>query len=191
MKSKISLTMVVLVSIIFFVGLRGGFSLKIDVHEILRENGAHIELDLSERLEDLDMSDTGCDFDSPVAFKGMISNVKGILKLTGRLKLDYTAKCYRCLKEVKCSMDIGIEENFVKSETEKDDESYLYEGDYIEIDKPLKDNILLELPMKHVCEEECRGICPKCGCDLNSTQCDCTEESTDPRLEGLKDFFKN
>jgi len=164
--------------------------MKIDVSDILKDNGASMDLETEEILDVSGLEDTGIELDSPISFKGRVVNINGILELTGRLKTRYGAQCYRCLKDMELGMDVKIEECFVKEQSGRDNDSYLYEGNYIDLDKPLKDNILLNLPMKHVCEENCKGICPICGCDLNTGQCDCREDTTDLRLEALKDFFK-
>ncbi|MGI6778357.1 MAG: YceD family protein [Acetivibrionales bacterium] len=165
--------------------------MKINVYDVLKENGAWLDLELSEELENNDFVDNDIIFRTPVGFTGRIANINGVLKLTGRLKVGYKTRCLRCLKEIECKLNIGIEENFVKAGDEKDDDTYTYEGNYVELDKPIKDNILLSLPMKHVCSDACRGICPKCGCNLNKEQCECKEEQKDPRMEVLKDFFDN
>lgn len=165
--------------------------MKVNVYDIAKDNGAYLNIEFNEKLSGFDSEKSDYIFDSPVDFVGKLVNVKGVLKLTGRLKTEYTVKCYRCLKEIKCKMDMNISESFVKAERKKDDDSYTYKGDYVELDKPLKDNMYLNLPMKHVCDEACKGICPKCGSDLNEDQCECEEKSIDPRLEVLKDFFKS
>ena len=82
-----------------------------------------------------------------------------------------------------------IKENFVSIESDVEDESYTYEGKYVEIDKALKDNIVLNLPMKQLCKKECKGLCPKCGKNLNETACDCKEDDINLKMEALKDFF--
>jgi uncharacterized protein len=165
--------------------------MMVDVSDILKENGASLSLEIKEKLDGLDREAAGYAFEEPLFFEGKIENVKGMLKLTGKLDVSYKAKCYRCLEEVEGAMTINIEESFVKADSSKGDDLYAFDGNYVELDKPFQDNILINLPMKLLCEEACKGICPKCGCDLNSKQCDCREDVTDPRLEVLKDFFKN
>lgn len=165
--------------------------MKVNVYNILKENGGSLSLELNEKLDESDSEESGYAFKNPLAFKGKIENVNGILKLTGKLETSYTAKCYRCLKQVDCTMAINIEESFVKTDSHKGDDFYSFKGDYVELDKPFKDNILLNLPMKLLCKEACKGICPKCGCDMNGKQCDCGEDVIDPRMEALKSFFNN
>lgn len=60
----------------------------------------------------------------------------------------------------------------------------------VDITDPVREAILLELPLKPLCRESCRGLCPYCGINRNEQQCNCTMESTDPRWDGLRDLLK-
>jgi len=59
------------------------------------------------------------------------------------------------------------------------------------LDSILKDNIILNLPVKKVCDDNCKGLCPRCGVNLNEKTCDCKDENINPQLEVLKKFFDN
>lgn len=161
------------------------------VSDIIRSNGASIDVEFNEIIEGLNTYENGYEFDSPVSFKGKLTNVKGILRLSGHVDVEYGVKCYRCLKDLKHTMGFDIIENFVSVNDSTDDEFYSYEGYSVKIDKALKDNIILNLPMKQVCDAECKGLCPKCGANLNEKVCDCSEDEINPQMEKLKNFFKN
>lgn len=60
----------------------------------------------------------------------------------------------------------------------------------VDITDPVREAILLEIPLKPLCRETCRGLCPYCGINRNEQQCNCTTESTDPRWDGLRDLLK-
>jgi len=165
--------------------------MKIDITEILRYDGASLDIESSEPLEGFDSIEGEYEFNVPVNFKGRLLNENGIIKLDGRLTTDYTVKCCRCLKELKRKLDIGINEIFVEKNAQTDSDTYTYEGNYIEIDKVLIDNIVLNLPMKQLCSEECRGFCPKCGSNLNERECGCKDDYINPQMEVLKKFFNN
>lgn len=165
--------------------------MRIDVSDIVKVDGAALDVEFDGVLEGVASAQEPFLFDKPVVFKGKLVNVGGVLKLEGKLKTGYLAKCYRCLKDIDAKMDIAVKEEFLDGKTAAGDEVYTYEGNFIEIDKVLKDNIILNLPMKQICSEECRGLCPQCGNDLNTGICSCREESVDPRLDALKNFFNN
>ncbi|MDW7673599.1 MAG: DUF177 domain-containing protein, partial [Bacillota bacterium] len=63
-------------------------------------------------------------------------------------------------------------------------------GNDIPLDIVVEQNIMLNLPLRVVCDEACKGFCPKCGTELNQRKCDCTIDNSDPRLAVLKELFK-
>lgn len=163
----------------------------INVSDILRINGASLDVEFSEKIEDVEAGYNGFAFDSPVSFKGKLTNVKGVLRLSGHAAIQYKVKCYRCLKDLECTMNFDLNERFVNSDNLTDDDAYSYNGKYVDTDKALKDNIILNLPMKHVCDVSCKGLCPKCGTNLNEKECNCKEDYINPRMEALKNFFND
>jgi uncharacterized protein len=164
--------------------------MKVNVSDIVKTDGASLKVSFREYITDLGDAEDQFQFPEPVEFEGELVNVGGMSKLSGRLQTAYRTDCYRCLKEVDGLVDVMIQENFVESENSTDHEAYTYEGNYVFIDKVLQDSILLNLPMKQVCEEACKGLCPKCGSNRNMEDCSCIEDTTDPRMEALKDFFQ-
>jgi len=86
-------------------------------------------------------------------------------------------ECARCTKLFAERIAFSFSERFVKGEDEaSDDETYPYSGDELLLDKAVLDNLFLELPIASICREDCKGLCPVCGADLNTTKCDCTTE---------------
>lgn len=165
--------------------------MKVNISDIVKINGASLNLELSEVMEDLNELENGLVFITPVDFVGQLENVNGILNLDGQLKVEYTVKCFRCLQNFSKGIEIKVKESFFNSEKNADAEAYTYQGNTLEIDKVLKDNIILNLPMKQLCRKSCKGLCAKCGIDLNESSCDCTDLEQNPQMEALKNFFEN
>lgn len=165
--------------------------MKVDISEIVKVNGASVNIELNEVLDDLISVESDLVFTTPVNFIGQLVNVNGILKLDGQLKVEYADKCFRCLKDVSNCIDIKVKENFFNGEKVVNDEEYTYQGNSILIDKVLVDNVVLNLPMKQLCRKSCKGLCTKCGCDLNENNCECTDQELYPKMEALKNFFDN
>ena len=106
-------------------------------------------------------------------------------------------ECSRCLAEY--SQTIASDLNFVVdltggSEVEASGEEGYFVADpsatSFEIDDPVREAIIVSLPLKPLCSEECKGLCPICGIDLNRSQCGCVQERTDPRWDQLKGLLK-
>jgi len=70
----------------------------------------------------------------------------------------------------------------------EDLETEFYEGEEVDVAPLVQDQILLTLPAKAICDEECRGLCPKCGHNQNRGTCQCLVEVIDPRFEPLRNF---
>lgn len=165
--------------------------MKIDVSEILKMEGASLEVKFEGSLDELNSLSSDVKFEDSVNFIGRLENNNGILKLNGKLRVDYTTLCFRCLIEVKSCLDLIVNENFATSDKLENIEAYTYEGKFIELDKMLIDNIVLNIPMKQLCTEECKGLCQRCGNNMNDKSCDCKDDDINPNLEVLKNYFKN
>ncbi len=132
--------------------------------------------------------------------KGVIQDIR----VQGELATEVEAACARCLEPVKREVarkfellyrpqgsDAGREEISV---TDAEAEIGYYQGDGVELKDILREQILLAVPMKMVCREECKGLCPQCGQNLNQGTCHCPEPVGDPRwnaLKGLKDKLEH
>lgn len=92
--------------------------------------------------------------------------------VSGELETTLDSTCARCAVPFRESVRVPIDERFVKGER-PDEESYPFEGDTLELAAMALDNLFLNLPITSVCREDCKGLCPICGCNFNSSQCGC------------------
>jgi len=117
--------------------------------------------------------------------------------LDGLLALDLDLPCARCLEPVEVSVSRDLHavlllqhadaEGEVELADEQLDESYL-DGDVIDLPELIREQVLLSLPHKPLCSEQCKGLCPGCGADLNHEECTCEGPPLDPRLAPLADL---
>lgn len=122
---------------------------------------------------------------SEVKVAGEIVNIGGSLELKATAAGEYTTPCARCLKPVTISFDADIYEELGDDENKKAISS---DGCVCELDFIVINSILSQLPMVTLCREDCPGLCPSCGKDLNEGSCDCKEDDWDPRFDILKNF---
>lgn len=111
-------------------------------------------------------------------------------------QLTIDIPCDRCLQIVKTRFDINVHKDVNLNKTEEDRLNEMDENDYIvgfdlDIDKIVYNEILMDWPMKTLCKEDCRGICKKCGANLNEGDCGCDQVILDPRMEAIRDIFNN
>lgn len=120
------------------------------------------------------------------------------IRVSGRFQVDLELDCDRCLTVFRWPIDKNFDllyapEDSVTQPEEtglKDDEAELgfYEGAGLELEEILREQVLLALPMQHVCREDCKGLCPSCGENWNERSCDCRTELADPRWSALEDL---
>lgn len=117
------------------------------------------------------------------------------LLLQGKARLALSIPCDRCLDPVTCPFDLDINQELDMNQTEEDrvqelDEQRYVNGYYLDIDQLVSNELLLNLPMKVLCSEDCRGICNQCGANLNHETCGCDQGPSDPRMAAIQDLFK-
>jgi uncharacterized protein len=71
----------------------------------------------------------------------------------------------------------------------EDADAYEYSNGEVDLSLALRDAILLEIPIRHLCADDCRSLCPVCGKDLNEGDCGCEQRIADPRFEALRGMF--
>lgn len=119
------------------------------------------------------------------------------IRVVGQLSTNLEIACARCLEPVPYGVerqfdllyrpagsDIG-EDGEVEMQ-DKDAAISYYEGEGVELAELVREQILLDVPLKTVCSEDCKGLCPHCGKNLNTGECQCETEAADPRWEALK-----
>ncbi|MBQ3181672.1 MAG: DUF177 domain-containing protein [Clostridia bacterium] len=115
----------------------------------------------------------------------------GVLDLKADVKAQLVTSCARCLKEIELPLSFDFSEILVLSgqETSTDADSVIFfEGKEIDVGEIAINNLLLNISTKYLCKEDCLGLCPKCGKDLNEGDCSCDFVEIDPRWEKLKNF---
>ncbi len=155
-------------------------------------------LDVALAEEDLDLGASDGTWDGPARVRGQLHIVRSghDFVITGSFSGGVDLVCGRCLERFRfraedrfdlyCPVS-GPEAAQDEHELTEDelDVTYVEEG-RINTDQLLRESVLLSLPVQPLCQEACRGLCPRCGANLNQGPCGCTEAGGDPRLQVLK-----
>ncbi|MCL2498455.1 MAG: YceD family protein [Symbiobacteriaceae bacterium] len=175
------------------------------VTEVKRHIGAHqdynweetalsLELPLAKLQDDIWL-------DSPAKVHLRMRNGGDRLLFEGEVKAQLKMLCGRCLTEFTQTVVCPIEEQLLfarpsgqfNQEPDDDDadrELAVLEGDTVDATDMVRSNLIASLPMKPLCKEECRGLCPICGVDLNQESCSCSDKEVDPRLAALAQWLE-
>lgn len=116
----------------------------------------------------------GLSFASPVHIKGEICNRAGIVTL--EISADFTLHitCDRCLKELDRNFSYCFCHTVVSSLDKEDNDEYIVaEKESIDLNDIAIMDLILEMPSKQLCKDDCKGLCMNCGCDLNESECNC------------------
>ena len=151
--------------------------MRVNISDILRNESTGLEVEYSGKVEGLENPVNGYNLAENVNFKGNITRLKGLLNLKGVLEFCYDVSCYRCLDNIHRNVSIDVDEKILDaSKASPREDVFTYEGYYLDMDIIFKNYIVLNLPMKQLCSEECKGLCPVCGKNLNNEECNCNEK---------------
>ena len=123
---------------------------------------------------------------------GKITNTAGYMRMTLSMSVDYQAECARCLSPVCGCFSINLEKtvaprNLLEDlDEDKLDDYAIIEDGFLDLDTPLLEEIEMEFPGRFLCKDDCKGLCQRCGKNLNEGECDCAAKEIDPRLEPLR-----
>ena len=160
-------------------------SFVLDVSGLLRGETRRIEID---RCVETDLDDV--EFLESPRIEGSAVNMSGYIEFSARLTVRYSVPCSRCLKELDREMVLDLKSPIAESLENMDNDEYIIpENGLIDLGELVRENIILNLPLSHICSEDCKGLCAKCGADLNLGDCGCVKVEKDPRWSVLEHFF--
>jgi uncharacterized protein len=147
---------------------------------------------------DLRFDDQDLSLVEPVRVSGRIRRRNEEVELHGKLDTKVAVVCGRCLKSVELPIAVDFSERFTPAVAWKNEEQHelqseeldlaVFDGEGIELDDLVREEIVLAMPGHTLCREDCQGLCPNCGTDLNETSCECAATRIDSRWEKLKDL---
>lgn len=144
------------------------------------------ELDVS----DLDFSSVER-FTTPVTAEGEVRDHAGAVTVTGRLTGGMECVCARCLKHFDRELSFDLSAYLAEElQDEEAEDTYLIENAAADMDEIARTALVLNMDSRFLCKEDCKGLCPKCGKDLNEGPCECGEDP-DPRLAVLRQLLEN
>ena len=156
----------------------------LNVKPILHTPGKRLDFQFELDLSDMEFSGR-YPISRPVAVSGEVRNTAGILELTLNARSTLDAVCDRCGKAFVQEEDVLFACMLAEElQNEENDEIVLLEDGMVDVGDLARTAFILDMDTKTLCSEDCKGLCPRCGADLNLGPCSCKKE-TDPRLAVL------
>lgn len=148
-----------------------------------------------------EMNGVDCTFLTPVEIAVDVRREPDHIRVEGVAGTRIKTACSRCLDEFETSLESRFTIFFREDDaeiageevelSEKDLISSTYHGNEIDLNPEIAEQVVMEIPVKPLCREECKGLCPNCGADLNRGACTCGDRNYNPKFSALKDFKVN
>lgn len=153
-----------------------GVPMKLDIGRVLAHDNYTLSFDCSEDFSARETADSSRPF-SQVRVHGTVRMRYDGIRLSATIEAPCTAPCSRCLEPVSFLMREELSALVSEDGEQADDGDNLVlplkNDRYVELDEPVYDTLLCAYPSKVLCKDDCRGLCPGCGCNLNTEQCSC------------------
>ena len=167
-----------------------------NLSELFAADGTVREVEYEPGFQSLDWESSSYPVkaEKPLAFRLVHRGSRHVL-VNGSGTLHLIMPCDRCAKDVDVVIELAFEHEIDANQTAEEriadlDEQPYIDGYLLDIDGLVRNELILNLPMKVLCREDCKGVCPKCGRDLNEGACGCEQESPDPRMAAILEIFR-
>ncbi len=150
--------------------------MRLDVSKALVAEGEGIVFSLEVSLPDTEVLGEAVTYPQPAKLSGTYTSMADTINVCGEMRFSAASRCGRCLSAVEKPLAASFDVVFALTPREDDPDVYVYDGAWIDLTEMAADAAQLALPMRWVCGEDCRGLCPKCGANRNETVCSCRIE---------------
>ena len=155
--------------------------MKLDITKGIQRKGVDVPFDLEDAWGEDHWNGDTIAYIRPVSFSGTYMLADETVIVRGIARAVIESPCARCLAATETSVEAEVEEAFIRDkgeEREADDDQYMYSGHVLELDEAVRTALLLEMPSRVLCKEDCRGLCDQCGANLNINECLCQKDLT-------------
>jgi len=168
--------------------------MKLEIRQITPEGS---DFHFTETAEEMEISSEGVKFPNPITIDLTAALTGDEIICQGEVYTTVEVECSRCLNnydlEIKADLQFVVQilDSVIESGIEGDEDYEIIPKTQtiLDISSRVRDAIVLSIPLKPLCDEDCRGLCPLCGANLNDGDCDCKLDKTDERWDVLKDLF--
>ena len=155
--------------------------MKLDITKGIQRKGVAICAELEDTWGEDRWNGDAIAYAGPVTFSGSYMLADETVIVRGTACADVTSNCARCAGPATTHVEAELEEAYVRDTGDErmetlDEDTYTYSGHVLELDDAVRTALLLELPSRVLCKEDCKGLCSQCGTDLNINECSCQKD---------------
>jgi len=148
--------------------------------------------------DDLNPVDERVSLTQPATVSGKVRLAGNEVFVNGHVETRAKIECDRCLRPVETPVNADFSLEYISGSeyessevaelTEAEMSVSVFDGEALDVDEIVKEQVLLAVPTRMLCREDCKGICPECGTDRNTGDCSCATSDIDPRWAALKNL---
>ena len=153
--------------------------MKLDITKGIQRKGIDVPFELTDVWGEDHWNGDTIAYVRPVSLSGTYMLADETVIVRGVARAVIQSPCARCLRPTETSVEAELEEAFIRDTgepLERDEDQYLYSGHVLELDDAVRTALLLELPSRILCKEDCKGLCSQCGANLNVRECSCQKD---------------
>ena len=148
--------------------------MMMDISQALKNPGQYYPFKAELELPEVEVLDDPVRFTS-VRLKGTFTGAGDSVRMMGTISADVESRCALCLEPVSTHVEAEVDVSFYKDPDPEDDEAFPLNGYRVDVQPVAEEALVLEIPMRFLCSEDCKGICPVCGTNRNIAPCTCQE----------------
>ena len=150
----------------------------LNVSRALKSPGLSLPFEADAQISEMEVLGDPVRFED-IAVKGEVVGSSETVGVEAVVTATVHSRCARCLEAVSLPISAEMQAVFARQPDPNDPDQYAFEGYTVDPSEAVKDALVLQLPMRFLCREDCRGLCPKCGVNLNTGSCSCREGEDD------------
>ena len=163
----------------------------LDLQRIFATENSVLEVNHSLDMSDVDFMGN-YPLKDPIKITGSVSNKASVVSLNLNIEYTFAAPCDRCGVFAQHNHTVIIDKLLATAIERQESDTIITVPDMkLDVDEFVYSEVILDLPSKHLCNEDCKGICFKCGKNLNEGECGCNTREVDPRLAKLMELLDN
>ncbi len=156
--------------------------LKINIASVLKNDGASKPFSGEVSLGNVEFMGSTLLFEEPLRIDGKVLNIGGTLEISALIEGSYRTECSRCGDPVSKKLSAELFESVQSDFSDVDEECISFLGNVMDISGSIEACIFENIPLQFLCRDDCKGLCPVCGINLNEKECNCDTTVYDPRF---------
>ena len=163
----------------------------LDLKRIFATDGSVLKIEHTLDMSDVDFMGN-YPLNKPIKINGSVFNKASVVYLNLNIEYTFNSPCDRCGVDTEHNHTVIVDKLLATAIERQESDTIITVPDMkLDVDEFVYSEVILDLPSKHLCKPDCKGICYKCGKNLNEGECSCSDKEVDPRVSKLMELLNN